>query len=157
MFSEPPKFNEYHYSADRFQRVPIFSNLLLVSALLNGDVDRGGDMMIAALEHFHAVNGDDLFRNMFRQVFLDGEEWINMIAAWLEKMRNKGVAFVIMTAGTSTAVLRALIAVPEWQAFFPSSRIWDTQLGRHSFSSTTACKVMTLSPLWDIAWLSCCL
>eukprot|EP00929_Paragymnodinium_shiwhaense_P008261 TRINITY_DN112208_c0_g1_i1.p1 TRINITY_DN112208_c0_g1~~TRINITY_DN112208_c0_g1_i1.p1 ORF type:complete len:282 (-),score=78.26 TRINITY_DN112208_c0_g1_i1:140-985(-) len=103
------------------------------------------DAMEIALMAFCGQNGDDAFRKMFREVFMGGEERIAKIAAALKELKAAGVNFCIVTAGTSTAVLRALaVGAPELLEFLPSNRIWDTQQGRHSISSVTGQKILML-------------
>mmetsp|Transcript_46153 Transcript_46153/g.83175 ORF Transcript_46153/g.83175 Transcript_46153/m.83175 type:complete len:239 (+) Transcript_46153:112-828(+) len=109
------------------------------------------DPMSSALEDFCRHAGEKVFHEVFREVFLGGDERITMVASWLESMRQKGVEFGIVTAGTSTAVLRALSAAPEWQPFFPSVRIWDTQQGRHSIRSLAGHKVLMLRDICPTA------
>jgi len=105
-------------------------------------LQREADGMSSAVDHFCRVAGEDVFAKLVREFFLGGEERIKVVAKWLEAMAALGVEFAIVTAGVSTAVLRALNAVPEWQKFFPSSRIWDTSQSRHSVKSTMATKAM---------------
>merc|ERR1712032_371909 len=99
--------------------------------------------MNSALEDFCRKAGDDLFRKLFREVFLGGEDRITLLADWLDRLQDTSVEFAIITAGTSTAVLRALaVAVPEWLRFFPSDRIWDTSQGRHASKYAATQKVL---------------
>eukprot|EP00747_Dinoflagellata_sp_TGD_P209564 gnl/TRDRNA2_/TRDRNA2_82947_c0_seq1.p1 gnl/TRDRNA2_/TRDRNA2_82947_c0~~gnl/TRDRNA2_/TRDRNA2_82947_c0_seq1.p1 ORF type:complete len:259 (+),score=43.72 gnl/TRDRNA2_/TRDRNA2_82947_c0_seq1:58-834(+) len=104
----------------------------------------GGDAMNAALDEFCFCYGEELFREAFRNIFLGGEERIAMIANWLQRMSGNGVEFSIVTAGTSTAVLRGLCTVPEWLRYFNSNRIWDTQQGRHRVGSIMSMKALML-------------
>lgn len=104
-----------------------------------------GDLIGSALEDFCRLSGDAAFRGVFREVFCGGEERIRMLTDWMDRMRNAGVEFAIVTAGTSTAVVRALaVGVPEWLPFFPSDRVWDTQQGRHACRGVAAQKVLML-------------
>ena len=57
---------------------------------------------------------------------------------------SEEMRFAIITAGTSTALLRALAALPEWRPFFSSDRIWDTSQGRHAIQSIAGQKVLML-------------
>mmetsp|Transcript_109312 Transcript_109312/g.308482 ORF Transcript_109312/g.308482 Transcript_109312/m.308482 type:complete len:285 (-) Transcript_109312:235-1089(-) len=105
------------------------------------------DLMCFALEAFSRHAGEDAFRGVFREVFLGGEERIALFAEWLKGMREEGVEFVILTAGTSTAVLRGLAAAPELLAYFPSDRVWDTQQSRHQVNGVGATKALMLRDL----------
>jgi len=95
---------------------------------------RRQDVMSAALEHFCAQASAQDFRELFREIFLGGEERIALITKWLQRMRDEeNCSFAIVTAGVALTVLRALAsAVPEWLPFFPSDRIWDCEQGRHA-------------------------
>lgn len=99
--------------------------------------------MSAALEAFcRNTGGEDVFRKLFREVFLGGEERIQAVARWLERASDERIEFAIITAGVATTVLRALCAVPEWSKFFPSHRIWDSSQGRHNVRSVIASKAL---------------
>lgn len=98
------------------------------------------DIMGVVLDAFCDQVGDDAFHEVFREVFLGGSERIRAIADWLSSAKEDGVEFAIVTAGTSSAVTRALCGVPEWQPFFPSDRVWDTSQGRHSVRTVMAQK-----------------
>eukprot|EP00930_Biecheleria_cincta_P032866 TRINITY_DN22772_c0_g1_i1.p1 TRINITY_DN22772_c0_g1~~TRINITY_DN22772_c0_g1_i1.p1 ORF type:complete len:238 (-),score=30.51 TRINITY_DN22772_c0_g1_i1:22-735(-) len=108
------------------------------------DLSDPSDPMVSALDDFSKHAGEEGFREVFRELFLGGAERITMVAEWLRRMQQCGVEFAIVTAGTSTAVLRALLAAPEWMPFFPSDRIWDTQQGRHTIRSIAAMKALML-------------
>jgi len=103
-----------------------------------------GDPMCSALEDFCRQAGEDAFRDVFREVFLGGDERISLVGRWLERLQRQGVEFAIVTAGTATAVLRGLAATPEWLPYFPSNRVWDTSQGRHSARSVMDQKVLML-------------
>eukprot|EP00929_Paragymnodinium_shiwhaense_P029114 TRINITY_DN16762_c0_g1_i3.p1 TRINITY_DN16762_c0_g1~~TRINITY_DN16762_c0_g1_i3.p1 ORF type:complete len:581 (+),score=122.18 TRINITY_DN16762_c0_g1_i3:92-1834(+) len=90
------------------------------------------DPMNCALDHFCGLHGLETFHKLFREVLLGGEDRIRLVADWLQGMQDAGCEFCIVTAGTSSAVMRGLAAVPEWQQYFPSNRVWDTQQGRHA-------------------------
>lgn len=102
------------------------------------------DPMGAALEDFNKRYGEQAFKEVFREVFLGGSQRIGEVAARLETLSREGVEMAIVTAGTSTAVLRALTAVPEWQPFFPASHVWDTSQGRHNVRSVIDTKLLIL-------------
>eukprot|EP00929_Paragymnodinium_shiwhaense_P018465 TRINITY_DN12919_c0_g1_i1.p1 TRINITY_DN12919_c0_g1~~TRINITY_DN12919_c0_g1_i1.p1 ORF type:complete len:292 (-),score=27.06 TRINITY_DN12919_c0_g1_i1:255-1079(-) len=111
-----------------------------------------GNAMGAALEDFSQANGEDAFRDVFREVFCGGEERIRIVADWLENARrclgaDHAVEFAIVTAGISSTVLRGLSVVPEWQPYFPLSRVWDTSQGRHKHGSVIAMKAFLLRDL----------
>mmetsp|Transcript_148944 Transcript_148944/g.371115 ORF Transcript_148944/g.371115 Transcript_148944/m.371115 type:complete len:296 (-) Transcript_148944:29-916(-) len=107
----------------------------------------GNDPMVAAVEDFCRQGGEAAFRDLFREVFLGGEERIALIASWLGRMQRSGVEFAIVTAGVSVSVLRALSAVPEWLPFFSSGRVWDTQQSRHCVTSVAGTKALMLRDL----------
>lgn len=105
---------------------------------------RDGEMINMAVEEFCRNSGEDKFHQLFREVFLGGEERIQAIASWLQRASDEGIEFAIVTAGIATSVLRALVGVPEWLKFFPSSRIWDSSQSRHSVRSVMSAKALTL-------------
>mmetsp|Transcript_77461 Transcript_77461/g.214206 ORF Transcript_77461/g.214206 Transcript_77461/m.214206 type:complete len:246 (-) Transcript_77461:120-857(-) len=105
------------------------------------------DPMGLAIECFCRSAGETAFRDVFREVFLGGPARISLVAAWLERMQREGVEFAIVTAGVSSAVLRALTTVPEWQPFFPANRVWDVSQGRHSVRSVMDQKLLILREL----------
>merc|ERR1719393_228424 len=88
--------------------------------------------MNCALDHFVRLHGLPTFHKLFREVMAGGEERIKLVENFLQGMNDAGVEFCIVTAGTSSAVMRGLGAVPEWLKFFPGNRVWDTQQGRHA-------------------------
>lgn len=111
------------------------------------DGRRSNDHMVEALACFCRCEGEATFKELFREIFLGGDTRVALVAAWLEKMRGAGVEFAIVTAGISTAVLRALtLGAPEWLPFFSASSIWDSSQARHSDAtlSVTAKKALML-------------
>jgi len=116
-----------------------------ISTKMEGCVE--DDMVMDALENFCQGAGEASFRDVFREVFLGGSARIEMVAAWLAKMKRQGVEFAIVTAGVSASVVRALSVVPEWQPFFSSGRIWDTQQGRHRTTLIAGQKALILRDL----------
>lgn len=110
-----------------------------------GDEDeKRRDPMNAAIESMCRSAGVEKFHKCVREVFMGGDDRIKQVETWLERMKQDNVEFAIVTAGTATSVLRALAAVPEWQPYFPSDVIWDTQQGRHSIRSTAGHKCLML-------------
>ncbi|CAJ1424592.1 unnamed protein product, partial [Effrenium voratum] len=100
--------------------------------------------MDGILNEFTRKSGADTLKDLLREVFFGGEARIKLVAESLSRMQQAGADFGIVTAGTSTGVLRVLTAVPEWMPFFPSNRIWDTSQGRHSIGSVAGQKVLML-------------
>lgn len=114
------------------------------------------DPMTDALEFFCTNAGDKQFREMFRDLFLGGEERIQLITTWLAKSQlDHGCEYAIVTAGQSSAVLRALnTAVPEWTPFFPNANVWDTSQSRHAATSVAGAKCLMLRDLRpDARWI----
>merc|ERR1719336_3083666 len=109
------------------------------------------DVMMLALTAFEREVGDQAFGELFREVFLGGEERIRQVAASLQRLQAAGVDFAIITRGTSAAVLRGLVAVPEWLPFFPSSHVWDTSQNRHRVGGSNAQKSLMLRDLCPTA------
>jgi len=109
------------------------------------------DCMVCAVEDFCRHAGEDAFREVFRTVFLGGEERISLVADWLRRMQESRVDFDIVTAGTSSTVLRALAVTPEWLPFFPSNRVWDCSQGRHAVRSVAAQKALILRDICPTA------
>lgn len=111
------------------------------------------DPMVTAVEDFCRHAGEDVFREVFRSVFLGGESRIKLLANWLRRMHESCVDFAIVTAGVSSTVMRALTAVPEWLPYFPSNRVYDCSQGRHSlpFRQFAAQKVMILRDICPTA------
>jgi len=116
-------------------------------AAVRGEADMDRDFMAKALDDFTRRNGEEAFSKLFRELFLGGEDRIRSLAQWLERLDAKGVQFAIITAGTSTAVLRGLNCAPELRRFIPSSRVWDCSQGRHSIRSVMGQKVLILRDL----------
>eukprot|EP00439_Symbiodinium_sp_Y106_P029580 s4607_g3.t1 len=108
------------------------------------------DVVLALLDR---SVGEDKLHELLREVFFGGAERINAIASWLQQLSRSGAEFAIVTAGISTSVLRVLNAVPEWQPFFPSDRIWDVQQSRHSVQSVSTSKVLLLRDICPKACL----
>eukprot|EP00928_Gymnodinium_smaydae_P040549 TRINITY_DN27491_c0_g1_i1.p1 TRINITY_DN27491_c0_g1~~TRINITY_DN27491_c0_g1_i1.p1 ORF type:complete len:351 (-),score=81.23 TRINITY_DN27491_c0_g1_i1:54-1076(-) len=106
-----------------------------------------GNAMGAALEAFCCRAGEEGFRQLFREVFLGGDERIRLVADALARLQRAGAELCIVTAGSSGAVLRALAAVPEWRPFFPPSLVWDVSQARHKAGSVMAMKALMLRDL----------
>merc|ERR1711879_112225 len=109
------------------------------------------DPMVVALDAFCEQADETVFGELFREVFLGGDARIALVAKTLQKLQAAGVDFAIITRGTSTAVLRGLVAVPEWLPFFPSSCVWDNSQCRHQVSSSNAQKSLMLRDLCPTA------
>ena len=116
-----------------------------VASQFEMQIPRGQQLeMDVVLDVFCRQSGEDALHKVLREVFFGGSERINLIADWLRRMQENGAEFAIVTAGTSSALLRALAALPEWRPFFPSDRIWDTSQGRHAIQSVAGQKVLML-------------
>jgi len=110
----------------------------------NVRVPMGEDIMMLAVTEFCEQAGDEAFNALFREVFLGGEERIQLVAGVLQRLRERGCEFAIITRGISTSVLRGLVAVPEWLPFFPSSHVWDCSQNRHQINSSIDQKSLML-------------
>lgn len=110
-----------------------------------------GDLGLT-LDEFCSRAGEDKLRDVLQEVFLGGRDRIALVTAWLAHMRELGVVFAIVTAGTAAAVLRAItLAAPEWLLYFPSGMVWDTSQGRHAVHSVAAQKALILRDLCPAA------
>lgn len=105
------------------------------------------DTMMLAVEAFCAEAGEDAFAELFREIFLGGQDRIALVAASLQRLQAAGVEFAIITRGSSMSILRGLAATPEWLQYFSSSHIWDTSQSRHRGGGANTQKSLMLRDL----------
>jgi hypothetical protein len=104
------------------------------------------DAVVTVTEFLIRVLGAAQFRELFREVFLGGDDRIALLTAWLQEKQKSNVEFAIITAGVASAVSRALeVAVPEWKDFFPPDLVLDTSHShRHHVASVAGAKALLL-------------
>ena len=103
-------------------------------------------IMVAAVENLSLTLGER-FHQLIREVFLGGEERIQLLTQWFARKEAEGIHFAIITAGIASTVSIALEAVPEWDRFFPPDLVLDLSSSRHQVLSITGQKALMLRDL----------